>query len=59
MAERESLCNSFESMAVGSEWVPVEEAHPINVPIFSSSTFKVTSVAHAEELATGKVRHEP
>ena len=55
MAEGESFCNSFESLAVGSQWIPVEEPHPINVPIFSSSTFKVSSVAHGEELATGKV----
>ena len=55
MAGGESFFNSFESLAVASEWNPVEEARPINVPIFSSSTFKLSSVAHAEELATGKV----
>ncbi|KAL9974389.1 hypothetical protein ACROYT_G011413 [Oculina patagonica] len=54
MADEESFLNSFESLAVASEWKPVEEPRPINVPIFSSSTFKLSSVAHAEELASGK-----
>ena len=55
MAEGESFLNSFESLAVASQWTPVEEARPINVPIYSSSTFKLSSAAHGEELASGKV----
>ena len=56
MANKQSFLESFESLAVGSEWKPAEEPNPINVPIFASSTFKLSSVDHAEELALGKVR---
>ena len=56
MADEESFRKSFDSLAVASEWKRGEEPRPINVPIFSSSTFKVSSVAHGEELASGKVR---
>lgn len=55
MAARDSFLNSFESLAVASEWTPMEEAHPINVPIYSSSTFKLPTIARGEELSTGKV----
>ena len=55
MAARDSFLNSFESLAVASEWTPMEEARPINVPIYSSSTFKLSTVARGEELSTGKV----
>ena len=55
MAARDSFLNSFESLAVASEWTPMEEARPINVPIYSSSTFKLPTVARGEELSTGKV----
>ena len=48
--------NTFESLAVGSEWKPVEEVRPMSVPIYASSTFKVTSVAHGEALSGGKVQ---
>ncbi|KAJ7376647.1 hypothetical protein OS493_033529 [Desmophyllum pertusum] len=54
MADEKSFLSSFESLAVASEWNPAEPPHPINVPIFSSSTFQLSSVAHAEELAGGK-----
>lgn len=54
MAARDSFLNSFESLAVASEWTPMEEARPINVPIYSSSTFKLSTVARGEELSTGK-----
>ncbi|KAK2559712.1 L-methionine gamma-lyase [Acropora cervicornis] len=59
MTENHSMCNgrmekAFESLAVGSEYIPAEEANPINVPIYSSSTFKISTVDHAEDLATGK-----
>lgn len=56
MANENSLLESFESLAVGSDWKKPEEPDPINVPIFASSTFKTSSVDHAEELALGKVR---
>jgi len=55
MAARDSFLNSFESLAVASEWTPMEEARPINVPIYSSSTFKLPTIARGEELSTGKV----
>lgn len=55
MAARDSFLNNFESLAVASEWTPMEEARPINVPIYSSSTFKLPTVARGEELSTGKV----
>ena len=55
MAAKDSFLNSFESLAVASEWTPMEEARPINVPIYSSSTFKLPTVARGEELSTGKV----
>lgn len=58
MADEQSLCNSFESLAVESEWKLEEEPSPINVPIFSSSTFRLSSVAHGEALASGKVRSQ-
>lgn len=58
MADEQSLFNSFESLAVESEWRVAEEPGPINVPIFSSSTFKLSSVAHGEALAGGKVRSQ-
>ncbi|XP_027053503.1 uncharacterized protein LOC113680666 [Pocillopora damicornis] len=54
MANENSLLESFESLAVGSDWKKPEEPDPINVPIFASSTFKTSSVDHAEELALGK-----
>lgn len=55
MAARDSFLNSFESLAVASEWTPMEEARPINVPIYSSSTFKLPTIARGEQLSTGKV----
>ncbi|XP_068721462.1 cystathionine gamma-synthase-like [Montipora capricornis] len=59
MSDKRLMCNglkrkAFESLAVGSEYIPVEEPNPINVPIYSSSTFKISSVDHGEDLATGK-----
>lgn len=54
MAYENSLLESFDSLAVGSNWIKPEEPDPINVPIFASSTFKTSSVDHAEELALGK-----
>ncbi|PFX20326.1 Cystathionine gamma-synthase [Stylophora pistillata] len=54
MANENSFLESFESLAVGSDWIKPEEPDPINVPIFASSTFKTSSVDHAEELALGK-----
>ena len=60
MSDKRLMCNglhrkAFESLAVGSEYIPIEEPNPINVPIYSSSTFKISSVDHGEDLATGKV----
>lgn len=54
MADEQSLLNSFESLAVESEWKLAEEPNPINVPIFSSSTFRLSSVAHGEAVASGE-----
>ena len=58
MADEQSLLNSFESLAVESEWKLTEEPNPINVPIFSSSTFRLSSVAHGEAVASGEVRSQ-
>ena len=55
MSSEDFVFNSFDSLAVGSEWKPAEDVRPINVPIYSSSTFKVSSVAHGEALSNGKV----